>query len=236
MTDYQIYCVSAGRPRNVPKVSKIFGSDVTWVVPHDEAQDYRAYGAVRFISQTEGKVAVARNLALEDAFSQDKACVQTDDDPTYLKIKERDSSVRDASPHEFIAEWLKLSVNSPAKLYGPGQANTFFSRWTVRQDVFISGEMWLCLPTHLRFDPTLAVCEDVDFCVQHLDTYGEVARVEWQSIKYAHLRNKGGCQRYRTPELEGSINARLVARWPKYLRLHPKRPHTLQIKRKREWM
>jgi hypothetical protein len=48
---------------------------------------------------------------------------------------------------------------------------------------------------------------------------------------YRHYRNPGGAVAYRTDALEDDTAARLLARWPQYLRPNPKRAHELLLAR-----
>lgn len=231
------YCPSAGRPANVPRMLQFFGPGLIFITPEDEVPDYRAYGASQFLPVPEPNLPAQRNIALEHAFNLGRACVQTDDDLNYLKTRTKEGQNVNATPQEFIEDWLKLSETCAAQLYGPGTTNPYFSRHKVKSDAFIIGWFFMVLPSTPRFDVRLqAGCgEDYDFSCQHVHAYGEVARCEWQSASYKTQENRGGCQTQRTRQKELAANAVLLERWPHYVRVHPKWNHDLQMRPRREW-
>lgn len=228
-----LYCISAGRAQNVPTVRLRFSPQtVTFVVPEREKLDYRGCGAERVIAVPEPGplggtrrygLTVARNVALQDAAGPS---FQTSDD---LKgFKRHDNA---------IVTWptvraAMLAATGTAGYVGlPPTANTFFTKPGIKDHVFIIGDLFYSDGT-VQFDETLPLKEDYDYTCRHLERYGKVARVGDYVALYQHYSNRGGAVRYRTDALEHEVTARLLARWPDYLRPHPRRPHELIVGRR----
>ena len=58
------------------------------------------------------------------------------------------------------------------------------------------------LDQELRYDETLTLKEDYDYYLQSLRKYRKVLRFDFMSYNVDHQKMKGGCQTYRTKELE----------------------------------
>jgi hypothetical protein len=84
---YRVYCVSSGRPGNVPAMNAALAPDeITWVVPHAERHDYYAAGAQALLPvppplhPDHYQLPVQRQAALDHAMESGCVCIQTDDD------------------------------------------------------------------------------------------------------------------------------------------------------------
>lgn len=228
-----LYCVSAGRPGNVPEVKHLWaGTPVTWVVPLDEAREYKAAGAARVLPlpRTPGVMPLAsqRNAALEDAFYHGATCVQTDDDGKRL-LRWQDGKAVPATVSHYLAAWHEALTTTPgARLAGCAPvANAFYSNGKIKSQHWIMGQLFAVEPSEPRFDPALPVREDYDFTAQHIEAYGAVARHDGLLPDYRHWSNRGGCQAYRTLSLDRRVNKLLLDRWPQYLKPHTTRPDEL---------
>lgn len=228
MTDFGVYCPSAGRPMNVPRMQAAMAPrTITWVVPDGQQYDYKLCGAEQVIGVTAPPgcrpLAAQRNAALEHAFQRGLVCVQTDDDIKSMAIARNKKAVP-ASIEDVFAEWQKVKDQQPdTYLYGVNAvSNHFFARDKVTQ-LCIYGWLFAVWPSEERFDETLPLSEDIDFTCQHIENHGSVARLEWLIPSYTHADNAGGCQNYRTEELERATDEILLNRWPQYLKMNPKR-------------
>lgn len=235
---YGVYCISAGRPGNVPAMQALFAPDpITWVVPHPERHDYTAAGAdyvlaVQDPPQGEFQLTTQRQAALDHAISHGGACIQTDDDCHGFK------HVSEAHPKGRPAVWAEvrtalldaLTGDSDTHLAGlPPTSNTYFARGRVLDYGFILASLCAADTNTPRWDTTLPFKEDYDYTCAHLDAYGKVARLDMYVAHYDHYSNRGGAVALRTPGAEMGLVNTLTERWPQYLRPHPKRPGELSF-------
>lgn len=231
-----LYCVSAGRPANVIPTKFLWeGIPITWVVPAEEAREYKAAGAKRVIpiTRTPGVMPLGeqRNAALEDAFTHGATCIQTDDDGKRLLKWEEGKAVK-ATANDYLRSWhAALTETQGARLTGCAPlANAFYSTGKVRTQHWIMAQVFAVEPSTPRFDGDTCPREDYDFTAQHLSTYGAVARHDGLLPDFRHWGNRGGCQDWRTDERSMRVNALLLDRWPQYLRPNAKRPGELLFK------
>ncbi|SNR44286.1 hypothetical protein SAMN06265360_10637 [Haloechinothrix alba] len=236
MTGWGVYCISAGRPMNVPQVHKAMRPHpVTWVVPQAQAADYRLTGAEHVLPvppPADGhSLPVQRNTALDDAFNQGLGCIQTDDDPAKLETLSPNGKAVHATLDHYIETWNRALRDTGACLAGCSPTpNPYFARDRVATGLFIMGQLFAALPSELRFDPQLPVREDYDYTCQHMQQHGAVARADTLLPSYAHWTNRGGCQDYRTPRLDRRVNTTLLERWPRLLKPHPRRPGEILLR------
>lgn len=236
-----LYCISAGRPGNVATTEATWaGLPITWVVPAHEEREYRATGARRVIAVATVPdtvpLSTQRNAALNDAFAHGATCVQTDDDARRL-MRWADGKAAPATPAHYLAQFDAALREVPAaRLTGCAPSpNAFYSIGKVKTRHWVMGQLFAVAPSSPRFDPTLPIREDYDYTCQHLTTYGAVARHDGLLPRYTHWTNRGGCQAYRSPDLDMRVNARLVDRWPHLLHSHPTRAGELVLKAARDW-
>jgi len=227
---YGVYCISAGRPANVPAMQALFAPDpITWVVPYPEHHDYTAAGAdftLAVIDPPPGEFALsaARNAALLHATQQGAVCIQTDDDCKGFK------HVSDAHPKGRPAPWVQLRaallnvLDGTVHLAGvPPTDNAYFARGRVLDYGFVIGSLCAADTYEPRWDQGLPFKEDYDYTCAHLDAYGKVARLDMYIASYQHYSNRGGAVANRTPGAEMGLVNTLTERWPQYLKPHPKR-------------
>lgn len=106
-------------------------------------------------------------------------------------------------------------------------ANGFFMNGEVKNG-FIIGTCFGVINSRIRFDENLKLKEDYDFTLSHI-AQGGVARFNFITVKAKHYTNKGGCQNYRTDELEAQSAEYLLKKWPKLVKLNPKRANEILI-------
>lgn len=233
-----LYCVSAGRPANVIPTKFLWeGIPITWVVPSEEAREYKAAGAHRVLPVTRvpGVMPLGdqRNAALEDAFRHGATCIQTDDDgKRLLKYEPTTKKAVAATASHYLQAWDQaLRETAGARLAGCAPlANAFYSNGKVKTQHWIMAQVFAVEPSTPRFDPDTCPREDYDFTAQHLEAYGAVARHDGLLPDFRHWGNRGGCQDWRTDERSQRVNALLLGRWPQYLRENTKRPGELLFK------
>lgn len=222
--------ISAGRPKNVAHMTSLIGP-ATWYVPADQVPAYQAAGAVAVSDN--GGLCPARNRSLQDAFSAGVACIQLSDD---LKRLESALGPKATTPLHFADAVVQLA--NTTRLYGAKLggiapvANAFYfnPKRPVHQAAFILGDFLYVLPSKPRFDERLRLKEDYDFTLQHITTYGGVARCNDILGHFAHRTNAGGACTFRNAEREQEAIALLKAKWPGMIVDNPRRPNEILLK------
>lgn len=230
---YDLFVISAGRPSAVERLAPHLATvdaPVAWVVPEGDGAEYLAAGAGVVINDP-GSLVGARNVALETAFAQDRACAQVSDDLKRIKAlctccpKGEEYTLGDALMHldrALDSTGLALAGCSPTD-------NLYFAKEGVSTRKFVVGDLIMVRPTELRFDENLRLKEDYDFTLQHWATYGGAARCDYIAPSFAHYTNAGGAVAARTAELEQETIAYLKAKWPGMVRDNPRRPNEILL-------
>lgn len=227
---YVVYCISAGRPANVPAMQELFAPDLlTWVVPFHERHDYLATGADAVLAvqdppQGQFALSTARNAARIHAVQEGAVCIQTDDDCKGFK------HITESHPKGRPVPWVQVrnamlaAFTDGVHLVGvPPTDNAYFARGRVLDYGFIIGSLCATDTADPAWDQTLPFKEDYDYTCAHLDAYGKVARLDMYTASYQHYSNRGGAVANRTPGAEMGLVKTLTERWPQYLKPHPKR-------------
>lgn len=221
---------SAGRAKNVQRMQEMVGP-ATWHVPPREWGMYRKAGAFDLgIGGT--PVAVPRNHILEISCSLGMPCLQLDDDLQGMEIITEAGVVPATINDVAQALWEALQITG-AKLAGaPPTGNAFYGSFTqpIRTTSFIVGSAMMILPNPLRFDPHFKAKEDYDHTLQHLETYGTVARREDIVMRFQRRTNPGGLQSYRTNSIDQADTDGLLAKWPHDVVPHRKKEREVQIR------
>lgn len=229
-----VYCISAGRPANVPAIQAHFDPDpVTWVVPRPERHDYAAAGAHAVLPVTDppaGRYALsaARNAALDHAADLDAVCIQTDDDCKGFKMIPADGGKARPAAWPRLRDAFLDALDGDTHLAGvPPTDNAYFARGKLLTYGFVIGSLCAADTPAVRWDETLPFKEDYDYTCGHLAKFGRIARLDTYVASYQHYSNRGGAVTNRTPDAELTLVQTLTERWPQYLRPHPKRPGEL---------
>jgi hypothetical protein len=173
----------------------------------------------------------ARNAALKHAFAQDRPCVQTDDDLKGIGFTADGALVTTISFAEAVDKMLEGALETGAYLAGAAPTpNSYFYGKPIGKVHFVCASICLVLPCGLRFDPALELKEDYDYTLQHLQTFGCVARVNGILPNYQHYSNKGGAVAVRSVELEQATISYLMEKWPGKLSLNHKRKNEILLK------
>lgn len=232
---FGLYCISAGRPGNVPFMQELWRPyEITWVVPEREGRDYLATGAhhVLAVETVPGVMPLGsqRNAALEHAFAEGATCIQTDDDAKRLLLWKEGKAVP-CLPEAYVMRFDAALAQTGALLTGCAPLpNAFYSTGQIKRQHWIMAQLFAAAPSAPRFDPDTCPREDYDFTCQHLATYGGVARHDALLPDYRHWGNRGGCQDWRTDARSAQVNALLLQRWPQYLKPNPRREGELLLK------
>lgn len=231
-----ISVISKGRPENVERMSQLVGH-ATWYVPEDEAMDYIKAGAPSVWGMIEPGLCVARNAALEDAFTYDLACVQLSDDLRRLEHIAWTPEVGYGKHPSTFGNHLRTMedalITYSAKFAGVAPTNNDFyynPRLHISQDTFVVGDFIMVKPSAPRFDEELKMKEDYDFTLQHIRHYGTVARCNSLLATFAHRVNKGGVVDTRTEDTEMDAIKHLKGKWGPWIKLNPKRPNEVLLR------
>jgi hypothetical protein len=235
---HRVYIISAGRPLNVASMHAHLRAEetVTWVVPEHDGATYREAGArtVLAVPAAEGvhSLPAQRNAALADARRWGAVCFQIDDDLRSLWLLSPEAR-RAATTWSTVRDVLSGALRSgPAHLAGIAPtSNPLSARHTITEHGFVKAGLIAVTPDPpIDFDTTLPVKEDYDYTCRHLARAGQVARVNWVFADFGQYTNRGGVVAYRTPAIEQDACDRLLARWPQYLKQHPKRAGELSFR------
>jgi hypothetical protein len=225
-----VACVSSNRVANVPAMLEITApAKLRWYVGSEaDAAAYTAAGAdVRFA----GPLCAARNAALDDAFTKGVPCVQISDDLKRIQWLDDKRGVPGKSG------FTKYPVKTMTFLHALGVLETvledgfmltgvaatnnpgFYPGHPVSLNKFVVGDLFAAQPSEIRFDPAITLGEDYDYTCQHLQRYGQVARVNRVLATFAHRSNPGGAvdARRGNPDLERENKLRLMSKWPEWL-------------------
>jgi len=228
MNSEHIAVISARRPEAVLAMEKFLPSDATWYVANGEGDLYRNAGAKNVIES--GLLVPSRNRALEDAFSQNKICIQISDDLTKIQRLESNKGI-DTSLVDAIFELvIALDANNCYLAGCAPTANPFYGSQKIKTNGFIVGDLIAVKPTNLRFDTNLELKEDYDYTCQHLNFYGRVARCDFLLAAFKHRTNKGGAVSYRNTEREQAAINYLINKWPGAIKNNPRRENEVLLR------
>lgn len=233
---WRVYCISSGRPGNVPDMQARFAPDpITWVVPRAERWDYTAAGAHTVLpvdAPLPGcfQLTTQRQAALAHATADDTVCIQTDDDCKGFKAIPADGSKPRPAPWPEVRDALLAGLDGRAHLAGlPPTGNAGFATGRHRDYGFVLASIHAADTAAPGWDTTLPLKEDYDYTCSHLAAHGAIARLDMYVANYDHYSNRGGAVALRTPEQETGTAELLLARWPQYLRPHSRRPGELSF-------
>jgi hypothetical protein len=227
--------VSHARPDNVAKMRELVG-DATWFVGIGESKAYKAAGAVHVVES--GPLCRSRNAIIDNAGAKAADyCVELSDDLTKVQIAVSTPKKLAAQDSDFqtvtrmVIEGM-LAVG--AKLGGAAPtSNPFYSNVDapIHKSSFIVGD-FIVIDTScgLRFSEEMTLKEDYDYTMQHIYTFGCVARRDDVLMTFLHRKNKGGAVEVRTPQLEQDNIAYLKTRWPDCIVDNPRRPNEILLK------
>jgi TET-associated glycosyltransferase-like protein len=222
--DVYLAVVSHRRPDNVTSMRNQIGLATWYVKDETDAALYQTRHLVNCTARLGHTASLPdqRNCALDDAFAHDLPCLLLDDDLQQCRWWSRDDQgVLKLSPCTFAdtARYLvsTAQVLPDIRLFGAGSmTNGMYvgSAGAITLVGFFTGNVVLVMPNPLRYDPAFLVKEDYEYTLQHLSTYGCVARCNHVVPRFLWKVNAGGCQTYRGAGDEELWNRRLAAKWP----------------------
>lgn len=227
--------ISKGRPDNVAKMREVTGLPLSWYVPASEVADYVAAGADAVVAS--GGLCESRNHAINDGAAEGAYTVEFSDDLTgvaYAVDKKRTEALSVPDALRMMLGALRVTHFHLAGV--APTSNPYFSDPEKRivTHKFVVGDLIMVSPeTDLRFDEELKLKEDYDYTLQHLHTYGGVARVDSIMAVFKHRTNPGGAVAFRTAEREQQAIAYLKAKWPGDIRDNPRRENEILMKWRR---
>lgn len=254
------YCIVSARRagsvagmRSIAAVQAAFsiaGVEPTWYVDKESLNDYRALGLKAVIG---GPLTAARNKALEDAFAQNKACVQCSDDISSWEYRDgpkaanRDFKLLNAA-YEAATRYVISPVSAArfmlAKMRGvtdgeqPRLGGTYmlsscsgtFADDPICRNGFILGDFFVVDKTKVRFDRNMKLKEDYDFTCSHLNAHGSIMRFNRMTVSAKHYTNTGGAVSVRK-DAEEKRNIRILfKKWPGAFIKNKKRKNEVLLK------
>lgn len=231
---YWLSIISARRPDNVAKMTKMLGS-ATWYTDPESVSSYEAHGVT--VRATLG-LSAARNLAIQDAEKHDATCVQLDDDLKWMAFVREGKKLVSENPHFVLANLVARLAESDFYLGGVSPTdNPYFTRKAVSTNLFVVGSCCAIKQgSGLWFDTNLRLKEDYDYTAQHIAKYGGVLRCDDLLASFSHYSNSGGAVDIRSDFEELTAIDYLLRKWPGWIKKHPRRRNEvlLRVPRRRE--
>lgn len=208
-----------------------------WVVSDDkDARDYQAAGANNVRVQDGAGLPGARNTILHIGRSERAWIASFDDD--VMEVWSYDGTdFEQVSFNYLIDTVVGYMTMTGAKLGGAHHAPPNFNRTHITNDVS-PWNVCVCAcftvvdPTNeINWDPDIDIRDDVDFSCAHLDRYGINIRVRWLTVVHNPYKlgdpSSGGLNAQFTLNKSTANAAKLLAKWPDYLRKDTRRPGLL---------
>lgn len=214
-----------------------FGLDTddytVFVRTDDEAKEYKAAGYKEVITTNVAKgVTPARNFIL-DYYPKDANIIMLDDDIVgiYKKFESSLIPVSGVKLMKLINDTFELCKKRGIYLWGLYPVpNAFYMKDSINPRAFVIGTFMGIRNTDLRFDEQITLKEDYDFTIQHIAKYGNVCRYNNYTIKAKHYTNKGGCEIFRSDELEQQSKRLLQRKWPRWVKDNPRSPNEVLLR------
>jgi hypothetical protein len=230
MNNFHLAIISTGRPQNVEFMQKLCEPfQCNWYVNNGEADVYRFAGA-NFVFESGTNICQARNLALEHAFENALPCIQISDDLRSIKqiyLDEASKRKTEFVTVEYVCKRLVWSLQQTKLIYGGVAVSSNPLNYTgedVSTDKLIVNDFICVMPSDYRFDEDLALKEDYDMSILNLLEAGGVLRLNNVLCDFPHRQNKGGANIYRNDNTEGIATQKLLAKWPQFVKMNPRRP------------
>lgn len=223
MIDYIVLSPSYKRASTCTSHNFFLKEKFQYAVHEFEAQQYRDAGHSVFVlpDSIRGNIARVRNYLLEH--SPRRYLLMVDDDFqdffwVLTKISHREKQTLSASNLDaLIQNGFVMADDSGASLWGVNMAHDprFYTQnrpFSLSLPVLgtFSGHI---LDSGIRYDETLPLKEDYDFFIKTLEEKRIVLRLNFLMYQVDHQKLAGGCQEYRTEELEEDNFQRLQQKW-----------------------
>lgn len=214
----KIFAPSYKRSKGV-KTHKII-KDVIYCVHEFEADSYKkiGYNIKVMPDNIGGNISRVRNYIL-DNYSND-SCLIIDDDIEAIKRWNLKNGQPKQEKIENITEWIEQGFNmaaeSSVKLWGVnilGDKGSYREYSPISFNNTVSASFMGFLDNKLRFDERLPLKDDYDFCLQNLNQYRKILRLNYACLVKKDHGNLGGCADYRTISRERDQIKLLQKKW-----------------------
>jgi hypothetical protein len=213
-----IYAPSYKRAKGV-KTHKII-KDVIYCVHEFEADDYKklGYNVEVMPDSIKGNIARVRNYML-DNYIGDKGLIVDDDLEAIKRWNVKEGKPKQETINN-ITEWIEQGFNMceevGAKLWGVnilGDKGSYreYSPFSLTNTV--SASFMGFLNNKLRFDERLPLKDDYDYCLQNLNEYRKILRINYACLVKKDHGNLGGCADYRTMSREKDQIKLMQKKW-----------------------
>ena len=225
--EIETWVISAGRAANVQRLSlDLRWENFKWAVPRGQGEDYEINGA-KDVMEVDGdlpNLCGQRNAVLDHCHEQGKAAFLLDDDIKQLRL------VRSVKPQKIekvglgpaldhLTETMAHAIRdgSHARLGGFASTQNWLyvmDRPAVETRALIC-QLFLVLPSDIRFDPDMEFTEDYDFAFQHIEKYGGVVRDNHVLVNADKKKMAGGHQIWADREWRDAVaREKLMHKWP----------------------
>lgn len=240
------------RGRAITATTPTLLPEATLVVRPDEVLEYSKHFPNRVLSCECDGITPTRNwiLGLHPAGSD---VVLLDDDlrkfVRFRSLGKTRNRAETVAPEEVKREVEKLFLRAheqgvPALLFGIGLTCNpvlYHRDRPVSSNVFIVGSfMAIRISPLIRFDCRAVVKEDYDYTCACIDASIPVFRLNYFAADHRHgdstgekqRESRGGCDLYRTSDVNARACSYLLGKWPQFLFPHPTRPNELLLRAK----
>ena len=210
-----------------------------YCVPESQADDYmKALGGSKRIitlpDDQDGNISRKRNWILKNI---ERPLIMMDDDVRRLVYWDKRDEQYLSRPVlkedvDFLFhEWVDLAEQFGVKLFGLAQNKddrSFKEFLPFNLSRIILGPFSGHLEHPLLYDESVGLTEDYDICLQHLNEYKKVLRINKFAYDCDHRTNSGGVVSFRTLDFEVKSCKAIMLKWGKSIiqyRIPPKK-HT----------
>jgi hypothetical protein len=199
-----------------------------WYVNTGEYEVYINAGA-HSVAECGTNICQARNAAILQADELGLPCIQISDD--LRNIKEYYFNHFGEKKFNFLTVYdvisrLLFQIQGTGLFYAGVAVSSNPLNYTGENfttDKLIVNDFVCLMPGAGLFDETLALKEDYDMSIRHLLSNG-VLRFNNILCEFPHRQNKGGANTYRDDSTEGEATKKLIAKWPNFVKMNPRRP------------
>jgi len=228
--DFHLAIISTSRPQNVEFMQSMCEPyKCHWYVNLGEYQAYEDAGA-HVINECALNICHARNQAIKDADELGIPCIQISDDLRNIKSIIIDSNGKRKTQFETvnnICNELIHQLHENNLFYGGVAISSNPLNYTgvdTSIDKLIVNDFICLMPGAGLFDEALALKEDYDMSIRQLLGCGGIARLNNILCDFPHRQNNGGANTYRNDSTEAEATKKLLAKWPNFVRMNPRRP------------
>ena len=196
--------------------------EVIYCVHEFEADEYisRGYNVEVMPDTIRGNIARVRNYILKN-YIKDKGLI-IDDDIEGLKFWSTENNlpkIKDIPDiQEFIEQGFDLCEQFGCRLWGLniiGDKGSYREYTPFSLTNTVSGSFMGFLNNELTFDERIPLKEDYDYCIQNINRYRKLLRLNYAFMNKRDHGNKGGCADYRTIAREVEQLELLQKKWGK---------------------